>query len=272
VNKFNEFLKRLIRRTATAAIIFSCLVGCLNFSPTAVSALAIHISPLNIVWKMIGQIDKDQVLANIKILSGETPICTRTGCNTIANRYTGSEGLRWTKNYIHETLVALGYSVEVQDWSRSGYSDQNLIARKPGRINPEESIYLVAHLDGVGNLTNDRFPAADDNASGLADLLQMATILSGYSFNRTLVLLFSTGEEQGMLGVKSYLSQLTPEEISAIKFAVDVDMIGYDANGDKVMELWHGGHAPSMDLAEIMREIIQAYQLELTPVFVVGCG
>jgi Zn-dependent M28 family amino/carboxypeptidase len=85
-------------------------------------------------------------------------------------------------------------------------------------------------------------------------------------------LLFTTGEEQGTLGVQSYIDQLTPQELGSIKYVVNVDMVGYDGNGDGVMELWHGGHTPSMALTQTMSDTIQAYQLDLSPGFVVGCG
>lgn len=98
-------------------------------------------------------------------------------------------------DYVCEHLVSLGYSVEFQNWSLCGWSDRNLIARKPGVYSPTEEVYFVAHVDGV-----DRFPAADDDASGVADNLELARILSSRAFSRTVVLLFTTGEEQGTLG------------------------------------------------------------------------
>ena len=191
--------------------------------------------------------------------------------DTITNRLTGSEGLDWAKDYLYEDLVSLGYSVEIRDWSWSGYADQNLIARKLGVFTPTEEIYFVAHLDGVKE-SEERYPAADDNASGVVDGLELARIFSSFSFARTVVLLFSTGEEQGTIGVQRYLDQLSPEELSSIKYVINVDMIGYDGNGDGVMELWHGGHSPSLALAQMMSEIIDAYQLDLDQRFVVGCG
>lgn len=230
------------------------------------------ITPLDVVWEMIGQVDRDRALADLNKITGVVPICTENGCNTIANRLTGSEGLQWAKDYIYAELVSLGYSVEFQNWSRSGQADQNLVARKPGLLSPGEEVYFVAHMDGVGSGGNEQFPAADDDGSGVVDNLEMARVLSSYTFNRTLVLLFTTGEEQGTLGVQSYIDQLTPQELGSIKYVVNVDMVGYDGNGDGVMELWHGGHTPSMALTQTMSDTIQAYQLDLSPGFVVGCG
>jgi Zn-dependent M28 family amino/carboxypeptidase len=85
-------------------------------------------------------------------------------------------------------------------------------------------------------------------------------------------LLFSTGEEQGTLGFKGLLDQLTLEELSSIKYVINVDMIGYDENDDHVMEIWHGGHSSSLAFAGYFRDIINTYKLDLQPKLVVGCG
>ena len=229
------------------------------------------ITPISVVWEMIGQVSEGRALIDLRKLTGEEEICIDAECYTIANRLTGSEGLNWTKDYIYEELVSLGYSVEIRDWSLEGSADQNIIARKTGKISPAEEIYFVAHMDGVGTGVQQS-PAADDDGSGIVDMLEMARVLSSYSFNRTVVLFFTTGEEQGRLGSRYYLNELSPEELSSIKYVVDLDMVGYDANGDGVMELWDGGDSSSLPLTYMMSEIIETYQIDLSPVFVTGCG
>jgi hypothetical protein len=231
-----------------------------------------EIPPIDVGWEMLGQINKDRVLTDLRKLTGEEPICNDNRCYTIPNRLTGSEGLQWAKKYINDELVKLGYSIELHNWSRSGYADQNFIVKKLGVSTPEEEVFFVAHMDGVKKGLGKHFPAADDDASGVVDILEMARVLSSHSFNRTIVLFFSTGEEQGALGVKSYLSQLSPNELGSIKYVVDVDMVGYDANGDAVMELWHGDHSPSLALTQVMSETIKAFRINLAPRFVIGCG
>jgi len=231
-----------------------------------------EVHTINVGWEMLGQVNKDRALTDLRKLTGEEPICDDNECFTISNRLTGSKGLRWAKKYINEELVKLGYSVELDKWSRSIYADQNLIAKKPGVSNPEEEVYFVAHIDGVKEGFEQQFPAADDNASGVVDILELARVLSSHSFSRTIVLFFSTGEEQGALGVKSYLSHLSPKELSSIKYVIDVDMVGYDANGDAMMELWHGDHPTSLALTQLMSETIETYQINLAPSILVGCG
>lgn len=280
-------VKRYVKRLAvcsTIALALAFVIGPISvsqnqrdygsvtpFSTTQLSQ-TIVISPTDVIAEMLGQVNRNRVVNDLRRLTGEEPICTNTGCYTAANRLTGSEGLHWAMDYIHEDLVSLGYSVEFRDWSRSGLGDRNLIARKAGVFAPTEEVYFVAHVDGVKSAAEERFPAADDNASGAVDNLELARILSTYSFSRTVVLLFSTGEEQGALGVESYLAQLSSEELSAIKYVIDVDMVGYDANRDGAMELWYGDHLPSLAVAQMMSETIGAYQLELAPSIVVGCG
>lgn len=254
--------------------------GCLGFADNnAMQAVAapelgqhIEVLPLKSVWEMLGQVNQDRALSDLRQLTGEEPICAGTDCYLINNRLTGSEGLHLATNYIAQELVGLGYAVSFQDWSRSGHADRNVIARKPGAYAPDEVICLVAHLDGVRPDTAQRYPAADDDASGVADNLELARVFSRYTFSRTLVLLFTTGEEQGTLGVRSYLDHLSAAELASIKYAVDVDMVGYDGNHDGVMELWHGGDAPSMAVTEMMSETIRTYQLGLKASLVVGCG
>lgn len=156
--------------------------------------LTSSISPIDIVWEMLGQVDEVRVLTDLQKLTGEAPICIDNICYTITNRLTGSIGLHWAQKYVYNQLASLGYSVEYQGWSLSGYSDENIKALKPGLFYPNETVYIVAHMDGVKIGLKENFPSADDNASSVVDLLELARIFSNYSFGRTLILLLSTGE------------------------------------------------------------------------------
>ncbi len=228
-------------------------------------------APDDFIQQIITDIRQDRIINDLEQLTGETPLCIDSACYTVQNRLTGSEGLRRAKDYVFKELSSLGYFVVRQDWSLEGYADQNIIARKTGSLYPNEAIYLVAHLDGVKTTADERFPSADDDASGVVDLLELARVLSPYSFDRTLVLFFSTGEEQGVLGVRSHVNALSASELSAIRYVVTIDMVGYDANDDGAMQLWSGDHAPSLTFAQQLSEIIQAYPLDLSPQVITGC-
>ena len=228
-------------------------------------------APDDFIQEILSSVSQERIVSDLKALSGETPLCIGSACSTVQNRLTGSPGLGRAKDYVVQELSSLGYSVTRQDWSMEGFSDQNILARKTGTRYPNELIYLVAHLDGVKTTAEERFPSADDDGSGVVDLLELGRALSPYSFERTLVLFFSTGEEQGVLGVRSHVNALSASELSAIKYVVTIDMVGYDLNDDGAMQLWSGDHAPSLTFAQQLSDLIQAYPLDLTPQVVSGC-
>jgi len=261
--KFNQPIKNLVKA-------YVIRYSYAYLEPEAQKDLEINIIPLDQVWEMLGKVNQDRALNDLRQLTGEDPICIRSGCYTITDRLSGSEGLDWAQDYLYENLVNMGYSVEFHSWSTPDYADQNVIARKQGVLKPTEEVYFVAHVDGARSY-DAHFPAADDNASSVVNGLELARILSNYQFKRTLVLFFSSGEEQGSKGVRAYLDQLSSEEFGAIKYVVNHDMTGYDDNHDKVMELFHGGHPPSVGLTQMMSEIIGIYHLDLVPKVVVGC-
>jgi hypothetical protein len=228
------------------------------------------ITPTETIWKMLAEVDRERAEAALRRLTGEEPLCIRAGCYTLTHRLTGSEDLGWATDYLYENLAALGYTVEFQHWSRSGHTDRNLIARKTGVLTPTEEIYLVAHADGAKG-SAERHPAADDNASSVVNGLELARVFSDHIFGRTIVLFFSTGEEQGTQGARYYLDGLSPSELNAIKYVINRDVTGYDANGDAVMVLGHGDHPPSVALAQVMSAVIDAYQLDLNPHVIASC-
>jgi hypothetical protein len=222
------------------------------------------IIPLDIVKEMIGQVDQSRTLTDLKRLTGVEPICINSNCYTITGRETGSEGLQWAKDYVYETLVNLHYSVEVLDWSSEGLADQNIVAHKQGLVFTNQEIYFIAHLDGL----LDNNPATDANASGVVSLLELARILSNQSLSYSVVLFFSTGEEHGSLGSNSFVEDY-PERLANIKYLVNVANLGYDSNNDGAMELWNGDQP--VDFVQLLSDIINAYQLDLTPTIVTGC-
>lgn len=82
--------------------------------------------------------------------------------------------------YIETTLQAFGYRVENHRFADNGETYRNLIATLPGTAKGQKKLLIVAHYDTVANS-----PGADDNASGVAVLLELARALAGRQFGRT---------------------------------------------------------------------------------------
>ncbi len=98
-----------------------------------------------------------------------------------------------------------------------------------------EVIVLGAHYDhvGYGNQSNSYGPVgrihngADDNASGIAGLLEVAEAFRSLPSPpaRSILFAFWDGEEKGLNGSRHWLAQPTIQR-ERIKFAVNLDMIG----------------------------------------------
>ena len=81
----------------------------------------------------------------------------------------------------------------------------DVVALQKGSSDPDRVIILTAHIDSrvtdVMNATADA-PGADDDASGVAAVLEAARVLSRYKFAATIVYGILSGEEQGLYGGK----------------------------------------------------------------------
>ena len=96
----------------------------------------------------------------------------------------------------------------------------NLIARSQGS-DPKKPIYVLgAHYDSVAES-----PGADDNASGVAAVLEIARRLKKNTHERTVVLAFWDAEEKGLLGSAAYLASHGRRQ--HIAGAIILEMLGY---------------------------------------------
>ena len=224
------------------------------------------------VSSIVDRVDEERALGDLRGLSGEEPLCAAGSCRTLRNRLTGTEDLNWAMDYVLAETAGLGFSVIEDPWKDGRWFDRNLILRKTGVVTPSEEVWFVAHVDGVASCVDGRCPAADDNGSGAVAALEMARAFSEALFARSVVLFFSTGEEQGTLGVNAYLRDATPASLEAIHALVNADMIGYDGDDDNAMELYYGGQDASLQLAYAMRDYVTTYAPELRPKIDEGCG
>jgi Zn-dependent M28 family amino/carboxypeptidase len=90
-----------------------------------------------------------------------------------------------------------------------------------GTTDTSERVLISAHYDHIADCDG-----ADDNASGVAGLLEAARVLSSRESKRTLVVACWDDEENGMRGSKAYAAQAKQagEHLTAV---VVLDMIGF---------------------------------------------
>jgi hypothetical protein len=100
------------------------------------------------------------------------------------------EALAAAADYIRATLEGLGYAVQAQPFPSEGVEVANLEIELPGESVPREIIVLGAHYDSAAGT-----PGANDNASGVAALLEIARLLAGNRYARSVRLVAFANEE-----------------------------------------------------------------------------
>lgn len=136
------------------------------------------------------------------------------------------DGAEPTRVVIEAMLRGLGLGVERQCVPRAQAGRTttcNLIATVPGTDATLPKVVVGAHLDHLRNEGRRRFPGADDNASGISVLLEVAKQLVKQKAPRTLEIVFFDGEEAGRVGSKHYVQQQAKGSVLAM---VNLDTVG----------------------------------------------
>lgn len=125
-------------------------------------------------------------------------------------------------------LKKLGYKdVSRHTYQQRGKTLPNVIGVKPGKT--ARTIILCAHFDSrMEDVFDETSPApgADDNATGVAVVLEIARILQKIPMKDTVRFAFFSGEEQGLWGSAAYAKQVEKEKTD-IAFVFNLDQIGY---------------------------------------------
>ena len=149
------------------------------------------------------------------------------------------------------------WQIEEDAFTYDGQTWKNLVVDLPGAGHPDEVIILSAHLNSVSQDPERLAPGAADNASGASALLEAARVLRHFRFERSLRLIWFTGEEQGMVGSKAYVRD---HNLDGILGVINMDMFGYDADSDGCFELHVGTLPQSAPLGACFRSALEAYQ------------
>lgn len=136
--------------------------------------------------------------------------------------------LQKAEEYITEQFRSFGYDIEFQEYTISDKPTKNIIALKEGAKNPEEIIIIGAHYDTCFN------PGADDNASAVAALLELARLLHDKETNRSIKFIAFVNEEPPFFHTENMGSRIyvkgAKERGEDIKGALILEMIGYYSN------------------------------------------
>src|SRR3954462_232052 len=199
----------------------------------ALSALAGPLAAQNLV-------EPPRLLDDIKFLTDDR----------LQGRATGSAGADSAATYLARRFSEVGLQPAAGGWFQSfsvardapsarpkpGLLGKNVIGILPGRdpVLRNQTVILGAHYDhlglgGFGSLDPDStgqvHNGADDNASGIAALIQVAARLAASPPARTVVFIAFSGEELGLLGSAHYVKEpIYP--LAGTLAMINLDMVG----------------------------------------------
>ncbi|NJR47207.1 MAG: M28 family peptidase [Hyellaceae cyanobacterium CSU_1_1] len=135
--------------------------------------------------------------------------------------YLNSGGHFLVREYIRESLALWG-EVEVHEFKFNGKTHQNLILNLNSASNCDlPPILIGAHYDAVPGT-----PGADDNATGVAVLLEMAEVFASNPLKYPVRLVTFDLEEYGLLGSTAYAKYLKDKQ-QKLRLMLSLEMLGY---------------------------------------------
>lgn len=134
--------------------------------------------------------------------------------------------------------------VNIQSKFIRKYKTSNVIGYVEGKSKKDSFLVMTAHYDHLGRMgKNTIFPGANDNASGIAMLIQMGKYfaLNENKLDYSILFIAFAAEEAGLIGSK-YYAENPWNELSKIKFLLNMDLLG---TGDEGMMVVNATEFPS---------------------------
>jgi aminopeptidase YwaD len=131
------------------------------------------------------------------------------------------------------TLIELQVDADL----KRNYQTQNLAALVRGRAQPDSFLVVSAHYDHLGMMSKKAyFPGANDNASGVSLLLELASHYAQPENQPacSIAFLLFGAEEAGLVG-STYFVQHPLVPLASIKFLVNLDLLGTGEEGATVV-------------------------------------
>ena len=142
------------------------------------------------------------------------------------NRGVGGAEHNLCRDNIASHFTSYGLTVTLEPVYYSGSYYDNVVGTKLGTVYPDQEYIIGAHYDSVNN------PGADDNASGIALVLECARILTQYDSEYTIRFIAFTREEQGLYGSTAYVNAHIGDDVLGM---ISADMVAYDTNTDHAL-------------------------------------
>lgn len=141
---------------------------------------------------------------------------------TVRSKLNQQKKLKRTKRDVDWVLTYNTHSEKL-------YSE-NVLGMIKGKEFPNEYVFVTAHYDHLGKKGEDVYNGADDDGSGTSAVLEIARLFSEAKRNtdfpkRSIVFLWVSGEEKGLLG-SEYYTEHPIYPLSETVVDLNIDMVG----------------------------------------------
>jgi len=168
---------------------------------------------------MVAQVSQSNLLASLEAVNG-------------VRHYTAAPArLEEVRTYMEGQFSAAGLQTDRHEFTYNSTAMSNIIGRMSGEKDEAITFIIDAHFDGVAE-----GPAADDNGSGVAGVLEAVRILSQYDFEHSIRFIGFDAEESGLIGSQRYVQNgiLPYEDIQGV---LNFEMIGFYSDEPNSQEL-----------------------------------
>lgn len=253
------------RYVLNVLLVSALFLRCVN-SPNEPDLCDSDLDCQNPIIGILSAVNRDSLSLTVRQLSGDMPVALNGTSYVIQSRHKDTPGNALAADYLQVRLESFGLDVTNQYFGESG---RNVIAVQLGTRSQKETRIICAHYDCMpsGVLA----PGADDNASGVAGVLEAARVLSSSSLRSSVMYALWDEEEQGLLGSSYYVTTIDTSIIK-ITGVVNLDMIGWDSNQDGLLQIDSSDKFGTNLLTD---EIIAAnlkYEIGLVPQRISGIG
>lgn len=127
------------------------------------------------------------------------------------------------------------YRIRIDAELEPDFKTANICGMVPGAEVPDSFLFITAHYDHLGGMGKHTFfPGANDNASGVALLLNLARYYASHPQRYSIGFICFAGEEAGLLG-SQYFVQHPLVPLSSIRFLINTDLAGTGEDGITVV-------------------------------------
>jgi aminopeptidase YwaD len=134
-----------------------------------------------------------------------------------------------------QTTLPQTIKVDIENKFNPNFKTGNICGVVKGTSKPDSIIVFTAHYDHLGGMgSKTYFPGANDNASGVTQVLSLAKYYGEHPQPYTIAFIFFAGEEAGLLGSK-YFTEHPLIDLKNIRFLTNLDLEGTGIEGITVV-------------------------------------